>query len=136
MKKGFTLIELLAVIVILAIIALITVPIITSAIQSSKEKALLNTANSLVSATYNYQAEKQKSNESIAIEVDYTNKTNTDKLSIKGSLPDGGMLKADENGKVELAIWENSAKACAKKEKNKKTITIEKITKDECTLGG
>ena len=38
-KKGFTLIELLAVIVILAIIALITTPIVLNLINQSKEAA-------------------------------------------------------------------------------------------------
>ena len=38
MKKGFTLVELLAVIVILAIIALITVPIVTNILSSSKKE--------------------------------------------------------------------------------------------------
>ncbi len=37
-EKGFTLVELLAVIVILALIALITVPIINGTINSSKER--------------------------------------------------------------------------------------------------
>ena len=43
-KKGFTLIELLAVIVILAIIALISVPIITNVISSSQKKAAIDEA--------------------------------------------------------------------------------------------
>ncbi len=40
MRKGFTLVELLAVIVILAIIALITVPIIMNVVESSKKGAV------------------------------------------------------------------------------------------------
>ena len=38
-KKGFTLVELLGVIVVLAIIGLITMPIVNKTIKSSKEKA-------------------------------------------------------------------------------------------------
>ena len=38
MKKGFTLVELIAVILVLGIIALIAVPRISNAIQTSKEK--------------------------------------------------------------------------------------------------
>ena len=38
MKKGFTLVELLAVIVILALIALITIPVILNVVEKSKTK--------------------------------------------------------------------------------------------------
>ena len=38
MKKGFTLVELLAVIVILALIALITAPVVLSVIENSQDK--------------------------------------------------------------------------------------------------
>ena len=41
-KKGFTLIELLAVIVVLAIIALITVPLVTSQVEKSRQAAFKN----------------------------------------------------------------------------------------------
>jgi prepilin-type N-terminal cleavage/methylation domain-containing protein len=44
MKNGFTLIELLAVIVILALIALIEVPIVLNIINDSKESSLLRSA--------------------------------------------------------------------------------------------
>ena len=36
-KKGFTLIELLAVIIVLSIIALITIPVVTSTIKNAKK---------------------------------------------------------------------------------------------------
>ncbi len=54
MKKGFTLVELLAVIVILAIIALITVPIIMNIVESSKKATSVESANGYVRAVTNY----------------------------------------------------------------------------------
>ena len=39
MKKGFTLVELLAVIVILALIALITAPVVLNVIENSRDKS-------------------------------------------------------------------------------------------------
>ena len=54
MKKGFTLIELLAVIVILAIIALISTPLILNVIEESKEKTFYIEATSIEQAAEFY----------------------------------------------------------------------------------
>ena len=57
MKKGFTLIELLAVIVILSVITLITVPMITNVIEESKKKALASSIQGLVESANLYAIE-------------------------------------------------------------------------------
>ncbi len=57
MKKGFTLIELLAVIIILAIIALITFPIVDNSIKNSKQAALERTIGSIEEAAHNYSSQ-------------------------------------------------------------------------------
>lgn len=54
MKKGFTLIELLGVIIILSIIALLTTPVIQSALSSNKEKACKDQTSSYEKAAKNY----------------------------------------------------------------------------------
>ena len=54
MKKGFTLIELLAVISILAIIILLSVPNLLKAIKGNKEKTLDKTKGLIVAAAKNY----------------------------------------------------------------------------------
>ena len=48
LKKGFTLVELLAVIVILAVIALITTPIIIDSLNTSKKEAFKDSVNSIM----------------------------------------------------------------------------------------
>ena len=58
-KKGFTLVELLAVITILGIIALISIPIVTKFIDNSREGALARSAENYIRAVKNevmYQA--------------------------------------------------------------------------------
>ncbi len=60
MKKGFTLIELLAVIVILAIIALISTPLILNVIEESKEKTFYIEATSIEQAAEFYLASNLK----------------------------------------------------------------------------
>lgn len=47
-RKGFTLIELLAVIVILAVLMMISMPIILGVIETTKKSALKESANSLI----------------------------------------------------------------------------------------
>src|SRR5574344_193832 len=53
-NEGFTLIELLAVIIILAVIALILVPVISGVIENSKKGALQSSTYGLISAANNY----------------------------------------------------------------------------------
>ena len=55
-KKGFTLIELLTVIVILAVISLITVPVVNNVIKSVKKSALRLDCNEIYNAYDNYIA--------------------------------------------------------------------------------
>ena len=57
MKKGFTLIELLGVLIILAVIALITFPVIDNSIKSSREKSLERTIDAIEEAAYRYSIE-------------------------------------------------------------------------------
>ena len=47
-KRGFTLIELLAVIVVLAIIALISTPIVINNVEKAQKQALINSATNLI----------------------------------------------------------------------------------------
>ena len=56
MKKGFTLVELLGVIVILGLIAMIAIPTINSAINSSREKAYDEQINTIVDTARTYMS--------------------------------------------------------------------------------
>ncbi len=57
LNSGFTLIELLGVLIILAVIALITFPIIDNSIKSSREKSLERTIDAIEEAAYRYSIE-------------------------------------------------------------------------------
>ena len=68
MKKGFTLIELLAVIVIISIVALITVPILLNVIDNAKIGTLRNSAYGIIESADLYFAQNfGKEQESIII---------------------------------------------------------------------
>lgn len=126
MKKGFTLIEMLAVIVIIAVIALITSPIIFDVIQNSKINAFKDTAHGLVVAAGTYQAEKQALQEDTTLNINYKTSSDSVKklLKTKGTLPDAGEFKIDENGKVTLALWSDNARVCVVKKSDEKEIRV------------
>ena len=101
-KKGFTLIELLAVIVILAVIALISMPLVLNIIDKIKFEAANESANSYVrtvetsivtdmlNSNYDYDLEK-------TFKITNTGKTikNNDKelgINIKGIYPTDGYV--------------------------------------------
>ena len=56
LNKAFTLIELLGVLIILAIIALITIPIIDKSLESSRQSAYDRTIENIINAARNYSA--------------------------------------------------------------------------------
>ena len=106
-KLGFTLIELLAVIVILALIALITVPIIGNVVESSRKESIKISSDNYIrileeKAQINLIDEDLKSKR---IEVGengkyiYNGEENT--LDIKGKIPTSGTVCVDSNGKVD-----------------------------------
>ena len=107
-KKGFTLIELLAVIVILAIIALITTPIVLNIISDSKEQTELRNAEFYLSALElsiaNSTLDEQKildgtynilKNGNVCLEVGVASNCSIDKIlpvEVKGKVPTSGTI--------------------------------------------
>ena len=123
-KKGFTLVELLAVIVLLGIIAMITVPTVLDSMNDSRRKSLQDTAYSIVQAATSYQAELQQEGKKSTFTLDFSKSADRDVLEVKGELPDAGQVSVDANGKVSLALWSNDIKTCVTKNKNSKNVVI------------
>ena len=88
MKKAFTLIELLGVIIILAVVALITFPIIDNSIQKSRESALERTIENIERAAYSY-----------SVEYDLGYPVEQQVLELRFSLVDGTSYTLEEVGK-------------------------------------
>ena len=89
-KKGFTLIELLGVIVVLAILALITMPIITNVINDVRIKSLKTSAYGLIEASNLYYVSKGVNT---TIRFDKTEEKDTLKeLSYKGVVKEGTVI--------------------------------------------
>ena len=103
-EKGFTLIELLAVIVILSVVTLITIPMITNVIEESKKKALASSVEGLVESANLYAIEKDGVYEFL---FDKEHKGSTKKgesLDYRGTIDGEGKLYLDKEGNVSVCI--------------------------------
>ena len=93
-RKAFTLIELLAVIIVLAIIALIAMPIIFNVIENAKLKSLENSAYGVVDAVRLYYMENLMNSEDGTL----TLSGSVTGLTLSGEHPTGGTWEI-QNGK-------------------------------------
>ena len=106
MKKGFTLVELLAVIVILAIVALIAVPIIYEQIELSKKGAAESSCYALEQSATNFftlSLAQNKEGEEYLFECNggaCVSPYGT--LELKGKIPSQGKFKIKSDGTLEM----------------------------------
>lgn len=133
-RRGFTLIELLAVIVILAVIALIATPLIMGTITKAKKNAFIDTANGIIKAGENYQAEQVMSTVGDVQDLEIDDLTTDTKLQYKGDKPKSGSLKITSEGKTAIAIW--SGQFCAVKGLDDKQVIVDDNikTKENCII--
>ncbi len=132
MKKGFTLIELLAVIVILAIIALISTPLILNVIEDAKKGAFKNTAYGIIEAAELEYAKNKLSgiNEEIIHTYQDGQETSENKLEFKGKKPQNGKVIIGESGDISLAI--HDGKYCAYKNYAISSVVVQVMSVSEC----
>lgn len=102
-KKGFTLIELLAVIVILAVIALITVPILMGIIEKAKKNAFKDHVYGIMDSAHLYYADSLlKLEEAEQLEFSCNGEVcetdSGEKLKFKGSVPKSGRIILGSSG--------------------------------------
>ena len=103
-KKGFTLMELLAVIVILSVITLITVPMVTSVIEESKKKALLSSVQGLIESANLYAIENEGVYEFLFDREHQGSTQNGESLDYKGKIDGEGKLYIDKEGNTSICI--------------------------------
>lgn len=124
-RKGFTLIELLAVIIILAVIAVITTPIVTKTIENSKKATAIESAGSLIqSAEYYFVSASPKYGKLDVL---------SDKLNYKGEKPELGEVEIDKQGKSRLYVYINGY--CVTKEYGSE-LYANKTGKENCNWYG
>ena len=103
-NKGFTLVELLAVIVVLAIISIITIPMIGNVIEESKKKSLEQSASGLIEAASYYKISHEGVTEFVFDENKKGETIKGDKLEYKGNIEGTGKLYIDKNGDISLCL--------------------------------
>lgn len=128
-KNGFTLIELLAVIVILAVIALISVPLVLNQIEISRKGAFKQTASNIVRAAETYAVSESMNGTAFNGET-FSFPNNISKLKFKGNVPTGGTVEVNSDGKVTL-ISLTDGKYCANKSENNDEVVITKCGEEE-----
>ena len=108
MKKGFTLIELLAVIVILSVITLITIPMITNVIEESKRKALVSSVEAVLDSTEYFTMSHDTGVYEFLFDKEHQGSTiKGEKLEYKGNIDGEGKLYLDKEGNTSICISNN-----------------------------
>ena len=118
-KRGFTLVELLAVIVILAIIALITIPIVLKTISNSEINAEKQSISGYADAIEQYTAEQVMLNPGTK-HNDYLTDNLNDNLNYKGNYVECDYLEYVNDSKLQLI-------SCFVKKNNEEILTDEQI---------
>ena len=108
MKKGFTLIELLAVIVILAIIGIITIPIIGNVIEESKKQALEASVKGIIDATNYFAITNNGVYEFIFDENNKGVTVDGKSLEYTGDVDAKGKLVLDRQGNISLCLMNDN----------------------------
>ncbi len=130
-EKGFTLIELLAVIVILSVITLITVPMITNVIEESKKKALASSIQGLVESANLYAIENDGVYEFLFDKEHQGSNIKGENLDYRGTIDGEGKLYLDKEGNISVCI--SNDKYYAYKNYNSGIIIGER-RKDNCNI--
>ncbi len=132
-KKGFTLIELLAVIVILSVITLITIPMVTNVIEESKKKALVSSVQGILDSTDYFTMSHETGVYEFLFDKEHQGSTiKGEKLEYKGNIDGEGKLYLDKEGNTSICI--SNDKYYAYKNYNSGIIVGERKT-GNCIIG-
>ena len=132
-NKGFTLIELLAVIVILSVITLITIPMITNVIGESKKKALMSSVQGILDSTNYFTISHEAGVYEFLFDKEHKGSTKKgESLDYRGTIDGEGKLYLDKEGNTSICI--SNDKYYAYKNYNSGIIVGERKT-GNCIIG-
>jgi prepilin-type N-terminal cleavage/methylation domain-containing protein len=137
-EEGFTLIEVLAVLILLTILAVITVPIILGIIDDSKMNAFKASSYGIIQSAKNIYIETLYAGDTPEnIVFTYTagvesSEPTGKKLNYDGGNPTSGQVSLTNGGQIAIAIYEGGW--CASKDFGVAEVTMEKKASAECIL--
>lgn len=134
MKKGFTLIELLAIIIILGMLAVITIPKINKTLKDSKKNTYKASAHALEREAEVFYTNKKINQEQFnGCEYNFTTNNNTcNGFGFNGQKPDEGSLKIASNGNIVFALRFDDY--CYKKTNETNEISVSNYTPQTCII--
>lgn len=103
-KKAFTLVELLAIIVLIGMISVLTIPKIVNTIKGSGKNINASSAKGLLSAAEYKASQNELNGVSSDTLIDFESNTNVEILDYKGEKPEKGKILIRENGQVDMAL--------------------------------
>ena len=104
-QKGFALIELLAVIVILSVITLITIPMVTNVIEESKKKTLVSSVQGILDSTNYFTMSHEAGVYEFLFDKEHKGSTKKgESLDYRGTIDGEGKLYLDKEGNVSVCI--------------------------------
>ena len=119
-KKGFTLIELLAVIIIIAIVALITIPVVSHLIDDSKKNTFSNSVTGMIKSIEMYSTKVAGTD--IVLDLSPTG-GDIGKIDFNGQDPEQGTAYINPDGKISIFMCNDEF--CGYKRSTEKKIIIE-----------
>lgn len=131
-NKGFTLVEILAIVVVIGIICLITIPSLIGTMENAQKNAFKESVNGLIRSVRNdsdynnYEDGTYKVNNGIL----YDSKNN--KIQTSGGEKENGVLYINSNGLIAAAV--NNGKWCAIKNYNNNSLEIKDYKDGECEI--
>lgn len=133
MKRGFTLIELLAVLVVISVLSLITVPIANNVISNSKRKSMLESVNGLVTSARYFAIDNIGVYEFNFSDTKNGETDNGVKLDYDGILNANGKLYVDSEGDISLCVMNDEYYVY--KNYNADVIIGDRTEEDYCVIG-
>ena len=136
-RNAFTLIELLAVIIILAVIALISVPLILNIISNVEKKSFINSSYRIVDAGKNGFVVRTLTGSTSKTIYLYNNGDETKlkgniELNYDGEKPKYGKVIINEEGKVAISL--HNRKKCVEKGYEDSKATLTNKSKEQCGI--
>lgn len=130
-KKGFTVLELLAVVIIIGMIAMISVPIVLTSLNSGKKNVFSDSVDGIIRAVELDNAKKDFKENTYQVENGSVINQNTkEKLTVEGGKEETGIISISEDGTIVYAI--HNGTWCAVKTDQTRERIIKDYVEGEC----